>query len=234
MSDKRLSSDARYFRQMFKHELRKVTKSMSGLFRLAHRVGIKTDKSNGENVMSQLFHKVSQHGGPYISYRYQHINNVRDLGDEIKEKPKQSKMDEQKQEAEALARHELATKISNKTHWNINVNLTAQGCGVVFENGSLRKIIVPIMYAKHMRAIGTLGSNKALVWCKPYKHDTYKCWVGSYLTFSYSNGNKKLREVPCYIMKDTVSGIVYYHTDYRLCAMGMRRAIGRKIASRIG
>lgn len=231
MSANRIKTDDRYFVQRFRHELRRVAKSMSGIYKLARERGI----TSKDNVTFNLFSELSKASGLYIGYKYGYLDNVLQLREEFKDKKKNtSKMGAKKDQAEREFRAAMNGKISNRVQWPITVSITTDKCGVLFEGSHIKMITVPIMYSNHNKAIGSLGSNKVLVWAKPHKHDAYKCWKACFFTFGYSNGIKRYKSVDCYIMKDDNSGIVYYHTDYKLCASGMRRAIGRHISKRIG
>ena len=231
MSDNRVKTDDKYFKEKFKLEARKIAAAASGMFKLARDRGI-TDKSS---IMNRLFNEIGKTTTSYIGYRYGAIDNVLELRNILNESKKPSRMQAKKNEAKRSMLSELNSKISNSTPWLVEVNTTADGCGVFYtETGGLKKFVVPMMYSNHIKEIGSLGTNKVLVWSRPHHHDTYKCWYACYFTYSYNNGSRKYKSMDCFIMKDSNSGITYYHTDYRLCAMGMRRAIGRKIASRIG
>lgn len=230
MSANRVASDDKFFRMKFKLELKKIASAMSGMYSLARKRGIK----GKDHVLTNLFTEVAKTSNRYIGYKYHYLENVLQLRDDFVDTPTPTKMDKKKTEAANSFRGEMNTKISNRINWNVRVNTTAEGCGVEFtEGGQFKTFIIPMMYSSHKDQIGSLGSNKVLVWASPHKHDTYKCWRACYFTFSYNNGNKKYRAVNCFIMKDVNSGITYFHEDYRLCASGMRRAIGRTIAKRI-
>lgn len=229
MSDKRVAEDNRYFRQKFKHHMGELISHLEPLYRLAIDRGYK-DKNN---ILHQLINDVGRTSSVYLGYRYSQLDSLISLYDEIKERQPVTKLEQKRINAINCVRSELHNKCSNRVNWNIEVNNTADGCGVVWDNGNIKKVVVPIMYENHHKTIGSLATNKVLIWCRPFKHDTYKCWTGQFLTFTYNNGNKRYKSVNCYIMKDDVSETVYFHEDYRLCANGMRRAIARKIAARI-
>ena len=230
MSDNRVKTDDKYFIQKFKHELKSVIASMSGMHQLARDRGI----TGKDHILFNLFQELGKASKSYIGYKYHHLDNTIQLRDAFKEKKTMSAMDRKKLESKNLFNSAISSKINNRNSWNVEVNTTVQGCGVVYDGSAIKKFVIPMMYSNHANEIGSLGSNKVLVYATPHKHDVYKCWKASYFTFKYSNGVKKYEEVKCYIMKDKNSSIVYYHTDYKLCASGMRRAIGRHIAKRIG
>jgi hypothetical protein len=116
----------------------------------------------------------------------------------------------------------------------IEVQNLTEGCGAVFSNDSVSHVRTHTTYATHRKEIGKLGSTKALIWARPDMDMDYKCWKAEYLTFRYNNHRKVISINPCWIMKDLTSEVVYYHTDRRSCKAGLRRAISKKIAARIG
>lgn len=231
MSDKRAATDNKFFSEKFKLEIRKVISSMSGLYKLARERGIK----GKDSVLSSLFNEVGKANNTYLGYRFHHLENIMDLPNIIPEKKSISILQRQEIDARKALLSELNQKISNTAHWKVRVSMTYEGCGVdISSNGHIGEFTVPMMYPKTIREIGSLGSNKVLVYAKPHKHDVYKCWKANYFTFSYKDGSRKYRSVDCFIMREKSSGITYYHVDYRLCASGLRRAIGRAISKRIG
>jgi len=66
MSDNRVKTDDKYFKEKFKLEARKIAAAASGIFKLARDRGI-TDKSN---IMNRLFNELSKTTSSYIDYRH--------------------------------------------------------------------------------------------------------------------------------------------------------------------
>lgn len=224
-------SDHKYVRYRFKKELKKVTRAMSGLYKMAREMGIK-DKTN---VMYYLVEKVSNATHSYVGYKHQNLQEVLEMKSLFNEKKTFSRMDKERKETESGVRFQLSDKLSYRTHWKIEVKNINKYCGVSYtNNGIISKITVPITWKKYNNEIGSIGTNKVLVWAYNQSHPIYKCWRACFVTYKYENRQRKYYDLECYVMKDANSDAAFYHTDYKLCEAGMRRTIARKISKRIG
>ena len=166
-------SDHKYVRYRFKKELKKVTRAMSGLYKMAREMGIK-DKTN---VMYCLVEKVSNATHSYVGYKHQNLQEVLEMKSLFNEKKTFSRMDKERKETESGVRFQLSDKLSYRTHWKIEVKNINKYCGVSYtNNGIISKITVPITWKKYNNEIGSIGTNKVLVWAYNQSHPIYKCW----------------------------------------------------------
>lgn len=227
MSDK---MEDKLFTYKFRLALREVVRSLSSLHRLAKQNGLKPDLTN-------VIHHYGKVTNTYMGYRINALESIPAMFKDIsQDKPsRSSRVDLKKMSSMKYFAAEVSNKIGKYVSYNVAASNDYSKCGVTLNKfGNVEKVTIHTMHENHAKIIGSLGSNKVLVYAIPHKHDKFSCWKSCYLSYKYINGERKLRIVDSFVMKDQSSGIVYYHTDYRLCADGMRRAIGRKIASRIG
>ena len=222
-----------------KHTLavKKVLAAYSDLHRLAKEADPKKFKEEGKlNKLDRLIYKLN---GATSKYFYaNHANSLRNLHnflDAINPVPTKGAI-EVARSASVLAMHQELKNLGDSAsrYTKIEVQNLIEGCGAVFSNDSVSHVKTHTTYATHRKEIGKLGSTKALIWARPAMDMDYKCWKAEYLTFRYSNHRKVISSNPCWIMKDPTSEVVYYHTDRRPCKAGLRRAISKKIAARIG
>lgn len=227
MSDK---MDEKLFAQKFRLAMRDVSRSLSGLYHLAKQSGLKPD-----------IHSIINHYGnvtkSYVGYRVGVIENIPSFVKELNNSGKKNltKLESKRQESIRYFNAEVSNKIGKYVQYNVEASNDHSKCGVTTNKfGNIEKIVIHTMHDHHARYIGSLSTNKVIVYAIPHKHDRFKCWRSCYLTFKYDNGIRKVRIEDCFIMKDQSSGLSYYHTDYKMCADGLRRTIGRSISKRIG
>lgn len=210
--------------------IRKIRSAMSDLYKLAKDNGV----TISTNTMNDLNHVIVRASGSYGGYGVHYAEQFIRSFVEKKKVVQMTPLQAASHTSIRSMNSELHDKVSTRQGFKVKTEMLVDKCGVDLKGSDIASITVPVTYHITKKEIGDLSTNKILIFARPYKHDTYKCWRAQYLTWVRSNGYKRFRSVDCFIMKDKISGIVYHHTDYRLCADGMRRAIGRSIAKRIG
>jgi hypothetical protein len=209
---------------------KKIISSYSDVFRVVKRIF--PDKFTKNAKSSDIIHgietKVSKRWSPpYLYSAYDHL----------------SQLINRKEENESTgienARHASISKFMSdcsnigsdfSRRIRVNTKLLVSQCGYEPAN---RIVNIPVTYARYAQQIGSLGTNKVLVWAKPDNDPDYKCWKIMYLTYKYESSIKKVKEVECWAMKEMSSGILYFHEDKMLCKRGLRRRITMKISKRM-
>ena len=164
---------------------------------------------------------------PYLSTSFEQLRSLRDWQKPTAklgiEKAKQQSLTQFGREAA-----KVGTEFSRRVH--IKTKNLIKDCGY---DHATRTANIPVTYHIYRDRIGTLGTNKALVWARPEKDPDYSCWRIMYLTYKYENSQKKIEDVECWAMKDMASNTLYFHNDRMLCKRGLRRHITMKISKRM-
>lgn len=230
----RIATDDKFFKYKLKLAFKKINSSMSDLFYIAKQRGV--SKKDRDSILHDLFNQIGKIQTGYHYYSYNHIQGTIGVATSVfKDEEKHTITSRKKQKTRDDFLRAFNDKISSSNYGlKVLVQHVKDGCGVTFNQfKAIEKIVIPTTWNLTAEEIGDIGGRKILIYAKKHHHDTYKCWRGQYLTYSYSNKNRVYRVVDCFFMKDQSGSVLFCHPEYKLCADGMRRAIGRKISKRI-
>ena len=219
-------SDSKYKPTDFdrlKYEAKKILSAYSNVFKL-----VKERDKEKFNSSGKLSHKISvieraasnSYVPPYLSNAFDQLIAL------INWKKPTAKLGIEKAKDISVNRFYSETKnMGNDFHRRVHVNTKnlIKDCGY---DHATRTASIPATYHIYRDRIGSLGTNKALVWARPEHDPDYSCWKIMYLTYKYQNRQKTIFEVECWAMKNMASNTLYFHEDKNMCKRGLRK-IGR-------
>lgn len=226
-------SDSKYKPTDFdrlKYAAKKIMSAYSDVFKLVReRDKEKFDESQNKSYKISFVERdaLGSYIPHYLSTSFEQLRTLRAW-----QKPTAKLgIEKAKQQSRTQFEHEAAkvgTEFSRRVH--IKTKNLIKDCGY---DHATRTANIPVTYHIYRDRIGTLGTNKALVWARPEKDPDYACWKIMYLTYKYENSQKKINSVECWAMKDMASNTLYFHDDRTLCKRGLRRHITMKISKRM-
>ena len=216
--------------EILKHEAKNIMSAYSGVFKFV-KEKYKERFSASNNAEQKIYSiervALKSYIPAYLSTAFEQLGNLR------KWQKQTAKIGIGKAKVTSINRFYIESKnlgsaFNGKVH--VITKSLIKDCGY---DHATRTASIPVTYHIYRDRIGTLGTNKALVWARPEKDPDYACWRIMYLTYKYENSQKKIKDVECWAMKDMASNTLYFHDDRILCKRGLRRHITMKISKRM-
>lgn len=216
--------------EILKHEAKQIMSAYSGVFKLVKEryKEMFNASNNAAQKISAIERLVLNSYVPaYLSNAFEQLRNLRNL-----QKPTAKTGIEEAKEISKTRFYTESSKLGGDFYRRVEFitkNLI-KDCGY---DHAKRIARIPVTYHIYRDRIGSLGTNKALVWARSEHDPDYSCWKIMYLTYKYQNRQKIIFEVECWAMKDMASNTLYFHEDKNMCKRGLRRHITMKISKRM-